>query len=193
MSFQFRRKRDEAKAILEYSSSPWFTRLSFSPDSLMDSFRKVHGFDIPYSRRWLLSSNYLSPRTDPSVEGSSPMAFKSAAILAEENLDVCYRGSSLSSGVAVVGNLCESRRSTGFLEAVVAESMIISEIFSAIGIRAPSTRTAQNDHHYPVKGREDRKGSEESGLDGCGGRRSPRLAGLEQTNGHRIRVPSRPK
>ena len=118
---------DEAKAILEYSSSPWFTRLSLSPDSLTDSFGKFMASSFPAlaggSSHLLLSHRF--PRVDPSVEGSSPMASLSTTSPAEGNLEVGYRCSSISSGVAgvaptvgdssleqvgVVGKLSESRR-----------------------------------------------------------------------------------
>ena len=71
-----------------------------------------------------LPSSHPSLRADPSCEGSSPMASSSAESPAEGNLDVGYRCSSISSGLAgvvstagdggveqvgVVGKLRESR------------------------------------------------------------------------------------
>ena len=44
-----------ANEIHGYSSSPWVANLSSSPDSLMDSFQKVHGCVPPCSRRGFLS------------------------------------------------------------------------------------------------------------------------------------------
>ena len=81
-----------SEAILECSSSPWFTRLSLSPDSLMDSFGKfkASSFSALAGGSSHLPSSHPSPRADPSVEGSSPMASLSLASPAEGNLDVGY-------------------------------------------------------------------------------------------------------
>ena len=118
---------DEGKAILECSSSPCVTRLSSSPDSLMDSFGKFMASSFPALAGGSshLPSSHPSPRADPSVEGSSPMDSVSTTSPAEGDLEVGHCRSSFSSGVAgvattvvdsglqqfgVVGKLSESRR-----------------------------------------------------------------------------------
>ena len=67
--------RDDLKAMLEFSSSHWFTRSSTSPDSLVDSFEKFIAPSLPALAG--LSSHHPyarhSLRSDPSFEGSSPM------------------------------------------------------------------------------------------------------------------------
>ena len=75
--------RDGAKAMSDYSSSPWFTMLSRSPDSHMGSFDKFVASSL---------SSYPFSRTDPSVEGSLPM-----------DSVLVGRVTSISSGMAVVG------------------------------------------------------------------------------------------
>ena len=75
------------------SSSPWFSRLSLSPDSQMDSFGKFVTSSL---------SSFPSSHEGPSVEGSLPMASLSAAGPAEGNLDTVGRGSSISSGAACI-------------------------------------------------------------------------------------------
>ena len=71
---------DEAKAILE-----WVTRLSLTPDSLMDSFGKFMVLSFPdlAGGSSHLPSSHPSPRVDPSVEGSSSMVSSSTTSPAE--------------------------------------------------------------------------------------------------------------
>ena len=80
---------DEAKAILEYSSSPWIHQII-----VISSFGKFMASSFPAlagGSSHLLSS-HPSPRVDPSVDGSSPMAPLSTTSQAEGNLEVGYQG-----------------------------------------------------------------------------------------------------
>ena len=65
MEFQFRRGsdhecRDEAKAILGYSSSPWFTRLRYLLTAFWTLSKKFMAASPPCSGRWFFSSSVVS-------------------------------------------------------------------------------------------------------------------------------------
>ena len=93
--------RDEVKAMLGYSSSPWFTRFSISLDSHTDFFAKfiASSFPAPAGLPSHLTSARPSSHSVPSVEGSTHVVSSSTASPAKGDLGIYGESTSIACGV----------------------------------------------------------------------------------------------